>query len=176
MKRIFLLFGVILAAQAEVVDSAANGFTVRTTISLKAPPDAVYKKFVENIGEWWNSAHTFSGDAHNLRIEAKPGGCLCEKLPNEGFVRHLEIVYVRPGKNIVLHGAMGPMQPLAMTGSLSINLMAENDGTKLVATYALAGYLPKGANTFAAPVDMMLAEQFTRLQRYVETGSAAAPK
>ena len=67
-------------ASAEVLDSAANGFTVKTTLNIKAAPDEVYRKLVHDIGEWWNSAHTFSGDAHNLSIEDRLGGCFCEKL------------------------------------------------------------------------------------------------
>ena len=43
-------------------------------------------------------------------------------------------------------------------------------GTKLEVTYAVAGYLPAGMNTWAAPVDGVLEEQFTRLKNYVETG------
>lgn len=48
---------------AEVVDSSANGFTARTTLSIHAPPEEVYRRAVRNIGDWWDSAHTFSGNA-----------------------------------------------------------------------------------------------------------------
>jgi len=82
-----LLLIVAMAANAEVVDSAAVGFTIKTSAQIKASPEDVYRKRVGNVGEWWNPAHTFSGDAHNLRIEDRPGGCFCEKLPNNGFVR-----------------------------------------------------------------------------------------
>jgi hypothetical protein len=49
-------------------------------------------------------------------------------------------------------------------------------GTKFDALYAVAGYLEKGMNSWAIPVDMMLAEQLTRFKSYVETGKAAASK
>jgi len=35
----------------------------------------------------------------------------------------------------------------------------------------VAGYLPKGMNTWAEPVDAVLAGQFTRLKTYVEHGA-----
>jgi uncharacterized protein YndB with AHSA1/START domain len=161
----------IAFANAEVLDSAARGFTVKTTLNIKAPPDDVYRKLVHDVGDWWNPAHTFSGDAHNLRIEDHPGGCLCEKLPNDAFVHHLEVIYAAPGKRIVLSGALGPLQNLAAGGSMQIQLTPVDGGTKLDLSYAVVGYLAKGMNTWAAPVDNVLAEQFTRLKSYVKRGT-----
>jgi hypothetical protein len=175
MKLTLAAFFVLAGfASAEIVDSAANGFTVKTTLNIKSAPDEVYRKLVHNVGDWWNSAHTFSHDAKNLRIEEKLGGCLCEKLPNDGFVRHLEVINLMPGKGLVLSGAMGPFQSMAATGTMVIALTPADGGTKLEVTYAVAGYLPKGMNTWAGPADGMIAEQFTRLKSYVETGHPAA--
>jgi hypothetical protein len=157
-------------ANGEVVDSSAGGFTVKSTVSIKSAPDEVYRRLIHNIGDWWNPAHTFSRDSANLRIEEQPGGCFCEKLPNNGFARHMEVVYLAPGKGIVLRGALGPFLTMALTGSMEIQLAAADGGTALQVTYAVAGYLPKGVNALAAPVDMVLAEQFTRLKNYIETG------
>jgi uncharacterized protein YndB with AHSA1/START domain len=164
-----------LFAKAEIVDSAASGFTVKTTLNIKAAPDEVYSKLVHDIGDWWSSAHTFSGDAHNLSIEDRQGGCFCEKLPNNGFSRHLEVITVMPGKRLVLSGALGPMQTVAATGSMQIQLAAADGGTKLDIVYTATGYQPKGMTSWAAPVDMVLAEQFTRLKNYIETGKPAPP-
>lgn len=163
-------------ANAEIVESGAGGFTVRTTLQVKAAPDDVFRKFMHDIGDWWNSQHTFSGDAHNLRIEDRPGGCLCEKLPNNGFTRHLELITLVPGKRVVFSGAMGPLQTLSATGTLQYVFTPSEGGTKLDVIYAVAGYLEKGMNSWAIPVDMMIGEQVTRLKSYVETGHAAASK
>jgi hypothetical protein len=38
----------------------------------------------------------------------------------------------------------------------------------------VAGYLPAGLNTWAAMVDAVLKEQFTRLKSYIEKGDPAA--
>src|SRR5713226_4851354 len=109
----FALFALAPTAKADVVDSAPNGFTIKVTLQIQAPPKDVYRQLIHNVGDWWSSAHTFSGDAHNLSIEEKPMGCFCEKLPNEGSVRHMEVVYLAPGKALVLSGALGPLQSLA---------------------------------------------------------------
>jgi uncharacterized protein YndB with AHSA1/START domain len=168
----FVLVLVPSWSKAEVLDSSANGFTTKTTLSIQASPDAVYRA-VLHIGDWWNSQHTFSGDAHNLSIEEKAGGCFCEKLPNNGSARHMQVVLLAPGKTIGLTGGLGPLQSIAATGSMQIQLSPAEGGTKLEVTYAVAGYLPAGMNTWAAPVGSVLAEQFTRLKNFIEHGDPA---
>jgi len=178
MKNLALLAAVIFAllpaqAAAAVADSSANGFTLKIAVTIQAAPDEVYRRLVHNVGDWWNSEHTFSGDAHNLSIEEKATGCFCEKLPNGGAVRHLEVVNVAPGKTLVLTGGLGPLQSMAVTGNMSFQLSAASGGTKLDVTYAVVGYLPAGMNALAGPVDTVLAEQITRLKNYVERGNPA---
>lgn len=159
--------------RAEVADSASNGFTIKTTMNIQAPPEDVYRRIVRNIGDWWDPAHTYSHDAHNLSIEEKAMGCFCEKLPGSGVVRHLEVISLMPGKSIVFAGALGPLQSIAAAGSMKFQLEAAAGGTKLDFTYAVVGYLPAGLNTWAAPVDSVLNEQLTRLKNYIERGNAA---
>ena len=162
-------------AFAEVADSSANGFTVKTSITIQASPEEVYRRLIHNVGDWWSAQHTFSGDSHNLTMEEKPMGCFCETLPGQGAVRHMQVLRFAPGKALVLSGALGPLQSLAATGSMTIQLSPGDAGTKMDVTYAVAGYLPAGMNSWAAPVDSVITEQFARLKNFVEHGSPAAP-
>ncbi len=130
----------------------------------------------KSLNRGWLAVKAPPGDAHNLRIEDHPGVCLCEKLPNYGFTRHLELITLIPGKRLVLIGAMCPLQTLAASGILQFVFTPSGGGTKLDAIYAVTGYLEKGMNNGAIPVDRMLAKQVTRLKSYVETGHAAASK
>jgi len=159
-------------AAAEVADSSAGGFTVKITLSIQAAPDEVYRQLI-HVGDWWNSEHTFSGDARNLNIEEKAGGCFCEKLPNGGGVRHLQVLFVAPGNTLRMGGGLGPLQGIAANGSMTIQLSPAGAGTKLDVIYAVAGYLPSGMNTLAAPVDSVLTGQFVRLKNSVERGDPA---
>ncbi|MGC2330749.1 MAG: SRPBCC family protein [Candidatus Acidiferrales bacterium] len=160
-------------AAGDVVDSAANGFTLKISVNIHAAPADVFSHIME-IGEWWNPDHTYSGDSHNLSIEGRPGGCFCEKLPGEGGVRHMEVIFVAPGKTLRLAGGLGPLQALAATGTLTFSLSPAGDGTKLDVTYAVGGYLPQGMNMLAAPVNAVVTEQVSRLRNYVENGSSTA--
>jgi uncharacterized protein YndB with AHSA1/START domain len=179
MKASLLLAAFLLFptwATAEVADASANGFAVKITLNVKASPDEVYRKLIRNVGDWWDSSHTFSGDSHNLTIDERPAGCFCEKLPEGGGVRHMEVAYLAPGKQLVLMGALGPLQAMAATGPMTIKFSPLGGRTKLELTYAVSGYLPAGMNAFAAPVDGVLQGLFARLKDYAEHGGPAPAK
>src|SRR5690242_1104075 len=83
-------------AVADVADASSSGFTIKTALTIQAAPEVVYQRLIHNVGDWWSPSHTFSRDSHNLSIEEKPMGCFCEKLPNQGSVRHMEVVFLAP--------------------------------------------------------------------------------
>jgi hypothetical protein len=85
----------------------------------------------------------------------------------------MEVVMLVPGKTLGLTGALGPLQSIAAAGNMRIQLSPADGGTKLDVTYLVTGYLPAGMNTWAAPVDSVLTEQFTRLKNYIEHGTPA---
>ena len=158
---------------AEVADSSANGFTVKISMTVQGTPDEVYRKFLQ-VGDWWESAHTFSGNAHNLSIDDKPMGCFCEKLAKSGAVRHMEVLFVAPGQAIVMTGGLGPLQSMGVAGSLRIQMSKAESGTRLDVSYAVGGYAQGGLNQMAAPVEGVLTQQFARLKNLVERGDPAA--
>jgi hypothetical protein len=163
-------------ARAAVVDSTQAGFLVRSEAVVHAAPDSVYRALTGRIGAWWDSEHTFSGDSRNLSLEAVPGGCFCEQLPQGGGVRHLTVVFVAPGRTLRLVGGLGPLQGAGVAGSLTWTLVpATPDGTQVRLEYSVGGYLRGGLAGLAPAVDAVLGEQLTRLMRFVETG-APGPK
>lgn len=166
-----VLLSLALGGRAEVADSGPNGFTVKITTSIHASPADVYRQLIYNIGYWWSPQHTFSGDALNLTMEERVGGCFCEKLPNGGEVRHMEVIFFAPGKTLRLSGGLGPLQAIGANAALTFSFSPGADGTTLEATYAVSGYLAQGMNSLAAPVDRVLGEQITRLKEYVESRS-----
>lgn len=161
------------AARAEVTDVSPSGFEIRHTIEIAAPAAKVWAALVQP-DQWWNSQHSWSGDAHNLTLDAKAGGCWCEALPGGGGARHMSVVYVSPGKEMRLEGGLGPFQFTGASGHMVWSL-AEKDGkTTLTWTYDVGGYVKGGVDKLAAPVDRVLGEQAGRLKLYVETGKPAS--
>lgn len=154
---------------AEVASSSGNGFEVREAVKIAAPPARVYDRLVHPEA-WWDDAHTFSGKAANLSLDAVASHCFCEGLPDGGTVEHLLVVYADPGKRLVLREALGPMQAMGVTGALTIALARKGDGTDLTLTYAVGGYAPGGFGDLSQKSDATLGEQASRLKKYIETG------
>ena len=176
--RLLAFAGLLLAAsaRADVVETTAYGFLVRQEATIDAPADKVYRALAGEVGRWWNPEHTYSGDAANLSIDARPGGCFCEKLPDGGGVEHLAVVYVAPGKTLRLRGALGPLQGHGLAGSMTWRLAAAGAATKVELTYSVGGYMQGGFDKMAPAVNFVVGEQLGRLKSYVETGKPAAPK
>lgn len=170
--KIILLLVLIVSAQSsllsEVKDSSAVGFTIQDTIIITSAPMDVYHSLVTDIGRWWDSAHTFSGNANNLSIDDKAGGCFCEKLENGGSVRHLEVVFADPGKTLRMIGGLGPLQAIAVTGTMTWSLSKTFTGTDLKVIYTVGGYRPGGLQKMASMVDKVMIEQLVRLKDYME--------
>ncbi|MBI3792361.1 MAG: SRPBCC domain-containing protein [Gemmatimonadetes bacterium] len=160
---------VVAAAQAPTV--TANGFSVTFAVPVSAPPAAVFDALSTKIPKWWNPAHTFSGSAANLSIDARPGGCFCETFPSGGGVEHLRVIYMRPPSALRFSGALGPMQGSGLAGALTFELKPADGGTRVELTYNVGGAIAMGFDKIAPMAQGMLMEQVTRLKAYVETGN-----
>jgi uncharacterized protein YndB with AHSA1/START domain len=143
---------------------------VKLDVQVNAPPSAVYRALITRVGSWWSSEHSWSGDARNLSIDARPGGCFCERLPGGGGVEHMRVVFVQPDKMIRMSGALGPLQTSGLAGSMTWSLAPADGGTKLTLVYNVGGYMDGGFEGIAPAVDGVLSEQVDRLKTFVETG------
>jgi len=157
------------AARAEVVDANPAGFQVKETAEIAAPAAKVWAA-LGDFGGWWNGKHSWSGDAKNFSLELKPGGCLCEALPNGGGAHHLTVIFVAPGKTAILDGTLGPLMFSGAAGHLVWSLDEKDGHTTLTQSYYVGGYFPGGLDKLAPAVDGVLTEQLGRLKSYVETG------
>ena len=162
-------------ASAEVVAVSANGFSVRAMVAIGAVPEKVYEALVKPEG-WWSSDHTFSGKAANLTLDARAGGCFCESLPNNGSVKHQEVVLAAPGRQLVMRGALGPLLATGTIDAFSFTLDPDGGSTKLTVTFSAGGYLPEGFDDWAKKTDFVISTQATRLKQFIETGSPEGKK
>ena len=166
-----ILFAILAAPlRGEVIESTTAGFLVRNTAAINAPPAKVYAALTDGVGRWWDPAHTFSHDSRNLSVDAKPGGCFCERLPDGGGVQHMSVVYVSPGKLLRLTGAIGPLQEAALSGTMTWNLLPAGSGTTVELSYTVGGFRAGGFRDIASVVDGVLHGQLARLKALVETG------
>lgn len=170
-RAILLAMGLVLAASpaaAEVKAASEGGFSIAMTTVVAAPPDRLWAAMTQ-IGRWWNPDHSWSGDAANMTLDARAGGCFCEALPREkGSVEHLRVLFAQPGALLRLGGGLGPLQTMAINGVMDWKLKPVASGTELSLTYAVSGAIPGGGQGLAPIVDQVLAEQFGRLKAFAE--------
>lgn len=156
-----------ISAQAEVNASSDCGFQLSASRTTDASPEIAYKALLQ-VDQWWNPEHTYTLDASNLAMDLDRR-CFCERLPKEGFVRHMEIVYHSPGSMLRLIGGLGPLQELGIHGALTVKLKKAGKKTIIEWTYNASGYLPGGMKPLAPVVDRVQVEQLERLIKYCDT-------
>jgi len=97
-----------------------------------------------------------------------PGGGDGRFHPSGGSVRHMQVVFADPGKQLRLSGGLGPLQAMGVAGSMSFVLIAQGEGTRLMYRYEVGGYTTGGLAALAGPVDQVQLGQLNRLKAYAE--------
>lgn len=179
-----LLIGSALAlsgpAQAEVRSVEREGFVIQISQDVAATPDAVFAAFTRPA-DWWDSAHSWSGDAGNMRMDARAGGCWCETLRQDGSVEHGRIVSYNPtGRSLVMDSLLGPLLTMGQSGRMHWRVESgDAEGrSRILWTYRV-GMLPSGNPAqdavLAAAVDNVLRQQVARLSAQVTGAPMPTP-
>lgn len=148
-----ILLAACLPARAAVIEAAPSGFTLENQQDVPVDADAAWKALVQDVGQWWPSDHTWWGDNARLSIDPRAGGCFCE-INGEQQARHLEVVFVDPGRTLRMIGGLGPLQGMGLQGVLEFRLTPlETGGTRIALWYRVGGYTPDDLSAFAPIVD-----------------------
>lgn len=169
MVRFLVMAVAAMAApsQAEVLSATSGGFAVEAKATVPVPPTEAYAA-LGRIGRWWNSGHTYSGDAANMRLELRVDGCFCEAIPDgAGEIEHGRVIYVRPGQTLRVQGGLGPLQSEGVLGTLTWQLRAVEGGTEITQTYVVGGYMRGGFEAAAPLVDQVMTAQLEGLRRHL---------
>lgn len=158
-------------ARADVVTRSETGFVVRLASEVTAPPAEAWKLLL-SPAQWWQSQHTFSGDAANLTLDPAVGGCFCEVLPRPegppltqkpGGVQHMRVVYIEPPRAMRLVGALGPLQSEALAATMTITVKPTEKGSRILFEYVVGGFMRYKVDEIAPAVDRMLTAQLNSL-------------
>ncbi len=163
-----LLLALPSPALAAVSSAAPDGFVSTSTAELPLPPAKVWQALTA-WASWWDPAHSYSGKAGALRLDARAGGTLQERWGG-GSVLHAVVVNVMPPALLRLHGGFGPLQSLPVDAVLDFSLKAEGTGTRLTMTYRVAGPTSARLDTLATPVDAVMSAGFARLVTFATAG------
>jgi uncharacterized protein YndB with AHSA1/START domain len=169
-------FTIVLAAllmargsQAEVLAASPGGFSLTHEVLIEATREEVWRAAVNDIGRWWSSDHTISGDAANLSIDAVPQGCFCEAIGEHAGVVHLTVTFVNPNVMLRLTGGLGPLGLMGVDGNMTWEFF-DDDGTRVRFNYIVGGFRPGGLDEIAGAVDAVIGDALLRLKTYSETG------
>lgn len=161
-----------LPAQAAVKDSSAAGFTIENSQDVPASVKDTWDALVDDVGQWWPADHTWWGDASNLSIKARAGGCFCER-NGARQARHMTVTFVDPGRTLRLVGGLGPLQGMGLDGALEFRLAAnDKGGTRITMWYRAGGYSPDDLSKLAPMVDQVMAGQLDGLGRMLRARAA----
>ncbi|MBC7768002.1 MAG: SRPBCC family protein [Phycisphaerales bacterium] len=159
-------------ARAEVVSASPGAFFIQAETEVPVPPEEAWRALT-SLNRWWNSTHTYSGDARRLSLEARAGGCWCERWDGQS-VEHARVVLVmeREGvRTLRAVGGLGPLQDMGAIGVMTFTVAPHASGAKITMTYRVAGEPGLNLEPLAPLVDQVLVEQIGRLSRYTASGS-----
>jgi uncharacterized protein YndB with AHSA1/START domain len=163
------------AAQAEVKDASASGFTIENRRVVPVDAEAAFAALVDDVDRWWPKDHTWWGTASRLSIEARAGGCFCETAGKQQAL-HMLVTFVDPGRTLRMTGGLGPLQGMGLHGALEFRLAPQDGGgTEITLYYRVGGYSPDDLAKFAPVVDRVQGLQLGGLAAHLgaepETGT-----
>lgn len=168
LLTLLLMFGSF--ARADVIDSADAGFSLVHEVEIEASRSAVWTAAVDQVGHWWSSDHTITGDARRMSIDSRPLGCFCEMIGDDAGVVHLTVTFVNPTVLLRMTGGLGPLGLLGVDGNMTWEFFDAGDATRVKFSYVVGGYRPGGLDELAGPVDAVVGEALQRLKAFAETG------
>jgi len=147
-------------------------FVLHAEQTVPAAPDRAWSALTR-LGDWWNSEHTYSGNAHNLRLDPRAGGCWCEQW-REGSVQHGRVLLVMNHdgvRTLRVDAPLGPLQEMAVNAVLTFTVAPDPAGAKIEMTYRVSGDASLGLDQVGPGVNAVIMEQYGRLIRLVTSGS-----
>lgn len=170
-------------AAAEVTRTTDDSFVSRNEVVVTASPKDVWLALINPAG-WWQSAHTWSGDAKNLSLMPQAGGCFCETIPEvdepgrftlQGSVEHMRVIQAYPESALRMVGNLGPLQSEPVTGVLTIAISKVPKGTRIVFEYNVGGPMRYEIPVISKSVDGVLAAQIGALAKPLGVVRMPAP-
>lgn len=175
----FIVAAAALAAStslaAKVVETSEDGFVTRDSATVAATPLETWLALTKP-GQWWDDAHTWSGDASNMTLTPQAGGCFCERVPGEdhgdgfsldGSVQHSMVIQAYPLRALRMRGGLGPLQSEPATGILTITLKEVPGGTRVLWEYNVGGPMRYDIPTISKAVDGVMSQQLAGLRDHL---------
>lgn len=159
------LIAVAAPAPAEVVSRTADGFVLRFESGMETTPADLIET-VSDLPQWWDGAHTYTGDNANLSLAFQPGGCWCETLADGATFRHGEVVSITED-TVVFHAPLGPLNGKATRADLTFRLGGPGPGRRVSVDFVVEG--PE-LGFMADPVNGVMEQAYGRFVHHLQYG------
>lgn len=157
-----LLGAAILPVNAGVERADAHSALITHRIELEGSVSDSWQLLIEP-SQWWNSDHTWSGDARNMQLDPRAGGCWCE-IWGDSSVEHGRIIRAEPNKHLRLQGGFGPLQGMPVFAVMDFSLSEIEGKTVLNFRYEFSGPSSAQLDQIAPAVDSVMATQLSQLK------------
>ncbi|MEQ1687730.1 MAG: SRPBCC family protein [Sphingopyxis sp.] len=150
-------------SRAEPVVSTPQAVVITIERDSATAPDTLFD-LMASPRLWWSNDHTWSGDAANMTLDARAGGCWCEVVAGGPSVEHGRVLnFDRRRRTIVFDASLGPLQTEAIAARLQWQVVArDGGGSRVVWRYRFI--VPDGAGAGLGPiVEQVLTQQVERL-------------
>ena len=153
-------------SEARVVDAAGNGFTVENSATVAVDVKTAWVGLVDHVDAWWPKDHSWFGKDGKFTIDARAGGCFCEKAGDRSAL-HMTIGYVDPEHVLRMLGGLGPLAGMGLSGTMDWTLEPIPGGTRITLRYVAGGYTTTDLKKFVTIVDQVQALQLGGLANYL---------
>lgn len=126
-----------LSINAEVITAKPSHFKLELVAESELATEQVWKKLIEPKS-WWQSDHTYSGDANNLSLDPVAGGFWREDWQG-GSVLHGTVLNIQTNKLLRLSAPFGPLQEMAVETVWTISLTETDTGTRITFEFIANG-------------------------------------
>lgn len=160
---------VAASAQAEVIERSANRFVLR----YQAPVDATVHDIqmgLVALPVWWDSNHTYSGDAANLSLDLAPDGCWCERLADGTDFDHGRTV-LADDEGAMFAAPFGPLRGRTQRADLDMSWPLVDGYRQLTWDFVVEG---ENIGAMADAVDGVMEAGYARFVSHL-AGPAIAP-
>ena len=118
-------------ASAAVLSAGDHGFEIQHSVNLVVPQPEAYNAF-GRVGQWWNSEHTYSGDARqNDAPASRREAAFASRSMMAAASSICGSTFVQPGERIVLTGSLGPLLYEATTGVMDVKFERIAGGSRV---------------------------------------------
>ena len=158
------------SVNGQITMKSSTGFLIEIEHQLDVDAKTAYSKLIDDFSKWYDASHSYSGKAENLSLDLKRH-CMYEQLEKGGYVRHMEIVFHQPGKQLRMTGGLGPLQGMGVSGAMTWQFSESDGKAKVKMSYAVSGADYLQLDKIAIPVERVLSDQVTRFKNWCIAGS-----